>query len=315
MSKSNSSKYKNLLIYYVLYIIFWFVLTYILRNIIFPKGTPVALTRFIPVDDVLIELIMVFVLILPISGIIGTFLGGYILAPIIMVFHKSFYRSTKFYGIQSESNNKKVRLLRSSTYAVLMAINLSFYFLTPEIISVILDANVISDLTVALKIPVFLRLLGQTILLIFTFGASTLLFSPVWLLKDSGIIFTTKEKVENSNESILIKSIGEWFQTLLKGYAGIGVILTYTLVILESVTLYISNIGQPGNILNVPSLILWLGLPFYLIFSTIPAVIVHDLIKKRRVNYIRKIAEKIGIRDTAIISFELKKPSTKSEKL
>jgi len=315
MSRSKLSKYRNLLISYVLYIIFWFILTSILRIIIFPASTPVALTRFIPVDDVLIELIIVFVLILPISGIIGTFLGGYILAPIIMVFHKSFYRSTKFYGIQSESNNKKVRLLRSSTYAVLMAINLSFYFLTPEIISVILDANVISDLTVALKIPVFLRLLGQTILLIFTFGASTLLFSPVWLLKDSGIIFTTKEKVENSNESILIKSIGEWFQTLLKGYAGIGVILTYTLVILESVTLYISNIGQPGNILNVPSLILWLGLPFYLIFSTIPAVIVHDLIKKRRVNYIRKIAEKIGIRDTAIISFELKKPSTKSEKL
>ncbi len=312
MSKSKLSRYRNLLIYYILYIIFWFIITSILRIIIFPDGTPVALTRFIPVDDVLTELILVFVLILPISGIIGTFLGGYILSPIIMVFHKSFYRSSKFYGIQSESNGKKVKLLSSSIYTVLMAINLSFYFLTPEILSTILEADVISDLTNTLKIPVFLRLLGQTILLILTFGASTLLFSPVWLLKDSGIIFTTKEKVENSNETILIKSIGEWFQTLLKGYAGIGVILTYTLVILDSFTLYISNIGQPGNILNIPSLILWLGLPFYLIFSTIPAVIVHDLIKKRRINYIRKIAEKIGIRDIAIVSFELKKPTTKS---
>ena len=311
MSKSKLSRYRNLLIYYVLYIIFWFILTSILRSVIFPEGTPVALTRFIPVDDVLVELILVFVLILPLSGIIGTFLGGYILSPIIMFLHKSFYRSSKFYGIQSESNNKKVKLLNSGFYPVLMAINLSFYFLTPEIISAILETNVTSDLTIVSKIPV-IRLLGQTILLIFTFGVSTLLFSPVWLLKDSGIIFTTKEKVENSNENILIKSIGEWFQTLLKGYAGIGVILTYTLVILDSMTLYISNIGQPGNILNVPSLILWLGLPFYLIFSTIPAVIVHDLIKKRRVNYIRKIAEKIGIRDIAIVSFELKKPTTKS---
>lgn len=229
-----------------------------------------------------------------------------------MVIHKSFYRSSKFYGIQSESEREKVKLLRSSTYAVLMAINLSFYFLTPEIISVILDVNMISDLTVALKIPVFLKLLGQTVLLILTFGASTLLFSPVWLLRDSGIIFTTKNKVENSNESLLIKSIGEWFQTLLKGYAGIGVILTYTLVIYDFITLYISNIGQPGNILNIPSLVLWLGLPFYLILSTIPAVIVHDLIKKRRINYIREIAEKIGIRDNAIVSFELKKPTPKS---
>lgn len=278
----------------------------------FPDGTPVALTRFIPVDDALVELIMVFVLILPISGVIGTILGGYIISPIIMVFHKSFYRSSKFYGIQSELNSKKVKLLTPSIYAVLMAINLSFYFLTPEIISVILDSNVISDLTIVMKIPVFLRLLGQTILLILTFGASILLFSPVWLLKDSGIIFTTKEKVENSNEKLLIKSIGEWFQTLLKGYAGIGVILTYTIVIYDFITLYVSNIGQPGNILNIPSLILWLGLPFYLIFSTIPAVIVHDLIKKRRINYIKKIAKKIGIRDDAIISFELKKPDSKS---
>ena len=44
--------------------------------------------------------------------------------------------------------------------------------------------------------PVFIRVLSQAILLIFTFGASTVLFSPVWMLKDSGIIFTTKDKVE-----------------------------------------------------------------------------------------------------------------------
>ncbi len=160
MSESKLSRYRNLLISYVIYIIFWFILTSILRIIIFPDDTPVALTRFIPVDDVLIELVFVFVLILPISGIIGTLLGGYILSPIIMVFHKVFYRSSKFYGIQYEPNREKVKLLSSSAYTVLMAINLSFYFLTPEIISMILDANVISDLTVALKIPVFLRLLG-----------------------------------------------------------------------------------------------------------------------------------------------------------
>ena len=312
MTTSKIARYRKYLIIYFVYIVFWIILTFILRSIIFPVGTPISLTRFIPVDDVLVELILVFVLLLPISGIIGTFLGGYILSPIIMVLHKNFYKSSKFYGIQSESSSKKVKLLSSGFYPVLMAINLSFIFLTPEIISAILDANVISDLTIITKIPVFLRLLAQTILLILTFVASTLFFSPVWLLKDSGIIFTTKEKVENSNEILLIKSIGEWFQTLLKGYAGIGVILTYTLVIYDFITLYISNIGQPGNILNVPSLILWLGLPFYLIFSIIPAVIVHDLIKRRRINYIRKIADKIGIRDVAIVSFELKKPDSKS---
>jgi len=283
-----------------------------MRAIIFPSGTPNALIQFIPVDDVLAELVIVFLVFIPISGIIGVLLGGYILSPIIMVLHKYFYRSKKFYGIQYESEDKKFSLLKSGFYPVLMAVNLSFIFLTPEIISTILEADVINEIANSLRIPVFLRVLGQTILLIFTFGASTVLFSPVWLLRDSGIVFTTKDKVENSNETLLIKSIGEWFQTLLKGYAGIGVLFTYIFVIYDFVLLFIENLGHPGNILNIPSLILWLGLPFYLVFSMIPAVIVHDGLRKRRLSYVRKIANRIGIQDAAIVSFELKKQDGRS---
>jgi hypothetical protein len=286
-----------------------------MRAIIFPEGTPIALTNFIPVDDVLVELVLVFVIFLPISGIIGALLGGYILSPLIMILHKFLYRSKKYYGIQYESEDKKIRLLSSGFYPVLMAVNLSFIFLTPEIISTILEADVISNFAAPLavsKISVSVRLLGQIILLIFTFGASTSLFSPIWLLKDSGIVFATKEKVENSNEMLLIKSIGEWFQTLLKGYAGIGVIFTYFFVIFDSVTLFINNMGVPGNTLNIPSLFLWLGLPFYLVFSMIPAVILHDALNKRRLSYVRKIADRIGIRDAAIVSFELKKQDERS---
>ena len=315
MSSAKTSRYRKLIIIYILYIIFWIILASIMRAIIFPEGTPIALTNFIPVDDVLVELVLVFVIFLPISGIIGALLGGYILSPLIMILHKFLYRSKKYYGIQYESEDKKIRLLSSGFYPVLMAVNLSFIFLTPEIISTILEADVISNFAAPLavsKISVSVRLLGQIILLIFTFGASTSLFSPIWLLKDSGIVFATKEKVENSNEMLLIKSIGEWFQTLLKGYAGIGVIFTYFFVIFDSVTLFINNMGVPGNTLNIPSLFLWLGLPFYLVFSMIPAVILHDALNKRRLSYVRKIADRIGIRDAAIVSFELKKQDERS---
>ena len=312
MSTEKKSRYRNLIILYVLYIVFWFILSAIMRIIIFPEGTPKALIQFIPVDDVLAELVLVFLIFIPISGIIGILLGGYILSPIIMVLHKFFYRSKKFYGVQYESEDKKFKLLKSGFYPVLMAVNLSFLFLTPEIISSILEADVITEIAITLRIPVFIRVLSQTILLIFTFGASTMLFSPVWLLRDSGIVFTAKDKVENSNETLLIKSIGEWFQTLLKGYAGIGVLFTYIFVIYDFVILFIENLGYPENLLNVPSLILWLGLPFYLVFSMIPAVIVHDGLRKRRLSYVRKIANRIGIRDVAIVSFELRKPEERS---
>lgn len=180
-------------------------------------------------------------------------------------------------------------------------------FITPEVIASILEANVISEFDIALKIPILTRLLAESILLMITFGLSILLFSPIWLLKDSGIIFTNKIIVENSNEKLIIKSIGDWFQTILKGYSGIAVIITYFIVITDFITCYIENLGLPGNLLNIPSLILWLGLPFYLVLSTIPALILHDIIKKQRINYVRKIGVKVGIKDTAIASFRLKK--------
>ncbi|NVM45441.1 MAG: hypothetical protein HWN79_11045 [Candidatus Lokiarchaeota archaeon] len=312
MSTEKKSRYRNLILLYVLYIVFWFILSAIMSVIIFPEGTPNAVIQFIPVDDVLSILVIVFLVLIPISGIIGALLGGYVLSPIIMILHKFFYGSKKFYGIQYESREQKVSLLKSGFYPVLLAVNLSFIFLTPEIISSILEADVIIELTISLRIPVFIRILSQTILLIFTFGASTVLFSPVWLLKDSGIVFTTKEKVENSNETLLIKSIGEWFQTLLKGYAGIGVIFTYIFVIYDFIILFIANLGFPGNMLNIPSLFLWLGLPFYLVFSMIPAIIVHDALRKTRLSYVRKIANRIGIRDAAFVSFELKKQDERS---
>ncbi len=312
MSTEKKSRYRNLIILYVLYIVFWFILSAIMKAIIFPEGTPKALIQFIPVDDVLAELVLVFLVLIPISGIIGVLLGGYILSPIIMILHKFFYRTKKFYGIQFESEDKKFSLLKSGFYPVLMAVNLSFIFLTPEIISSILGPDLTNEIAFSSGIPVFFRVLSQAILLIFIFGASTVLFSPVWLLRDSGIVFTTKYKVENSNETLLIKSIGEWFQTLLKGYAGIGVLLTYIFVIYDFVILFIDNLGDPRNLLNIPSLFLWLGLPFYLIFSMIPAVIVHDALRKRRLSYVRKIANRIGIRDAAIVSFELRKQDERS---
>jgi len=312
MSTKTKSRYRNLIILFVFYVIFWIILTAIMRVIIFPEGNPLALTRFIMFDDILTELFLVFVILIPISGIIGTIIGGYILSPIVLALHKLFYRSKKYYGIQYESEDKKIKLLTSGFYPVLMAVNLAFIFSTPEVTFAVLEPDVTNVLVNVVKNPFFVRFLTQTILLIFTFGASTVFFSPVWLLKDSGVVFTTKDRVESSNETLLIKSIGEWFQTLLKGYAGIGVLFTYILVIYDFIIVFIANLGTIINIVNIPNLFLWLGLPFYLLFSMIPAVIIHDGLRKRRLSYVRKFAHKIGIRDLAIVSFELRQQEERS---
>jgi hypothetical protein len=211
------------------------------------------------------------------------------------------------YGIQYEKPTQDVKLFSRSFFPVLMAINLSSLFLTPTVIQFILEADLVAEIDGISKAPVLTRFLAETILLMITYGVSTLLFSSVWFLKDSGIIYSNKERLVNSDESFTLKSIGDWLQTMLRSYAGIGSIITYIIIIYDFLTNFISNLGFPGNILNVPGIILWLGLPLYLAISLIPALIFNDVIKKSRTSYVRKFGKKIGIKDSVEITFEFRK--------
>ncbi|MFW9877207.1 MAG: hypothetical protein ACFFG0_29300, partial [Candidatus Thorarchaeota archaeon] len=172
-----------------------------------------------------------------------------------------------YYGIQVEQRSEKLSLFSQSIFPILMAINLSSILFTPTIIEFILTADVTNIFDTATRIPMLTRFFADAILLMLTFGLAILLFSPVWFLNTSGIIYSNKQKVENSNEPIVIRSIGEWFQTILRSYAGIGAIITYILVVYDFITRFIANLGSPGNVFNIPSLILWLGMPLYLTIS------------------------------------------------
>ncbi|MFX0003436.1 MAG: hypothetical protein ACFFAA_05940 [Promethearchaeota archaeon] len=300
------SKYKKLIVLFTIYIVFWIIVISILENL-FRPAIPIALSRFVPLDDILLELGFIYIIILPLSALVGLLIGGYLISPIILYLHKKLYGSKMYYGIQFEQRPEKLSLFSKSFFPVLMAINLSSILFTPTIVEFILTADVTNIFEYVSGIPMLTRFFADTILLMLTLGLATMFFSSVWFLRDSGIFFSNKQKVENSNEAIILRSIGEWFQTILRSYAGIGVIITYILVVYDFIIRFIKNYGLPGNVFNIPTLILWLGLPLYLTISLIPTLIINDILKNKRINYIRKIGNKFGIKDTLTISFELKK--------
>jgi hypothetical protein len=300
------SRYKILITVFLLYIIFWIIIISVLE-IIFKPTLPLALTRFIPLDDVLLELGVIFIIILPLSSLAGLVIGGYLIAPFILILHKKIYGSKMYYGIQIEQRLEKIKLFSLSFFPILMAINLASMLFTPTIVNIILTSDVTNVFDGVSKIPMLTRFFAEAILLTLTFGLATMLFSSVWFLKDSCIIYSNKQKIENSTEPIVLRSIGDWYQTILRSYAGIGAIITYILVVYDFTTRYIGNLGAPGNVFNIPSLILWLGMPLYLSISLIPTLIINDLLKRKRINYIKRISKKIGIKDTAVITFEFKK--------
>ena len=58
-------------------------------------------------------------------------------------------------------------------------------------------------------------------------GISMGIFSSVWFLLDAGIVYTNKEKVKDLAQPTEVRSVGGWYNYLLKGYAGISVILSF----------------------------------------------------------------------------------------
>lgn len=303
------TKYRNPLILYLLYIVLWLGIIGIIR-LIFREDLPNALSRFIPFDGLLNELTFLFIFIVPLSGLVGYLIGGYILSPITIYIHKKIFGKKMVYGIHEQVPLDKIHLFSKAIFPALMAINLSTYFLTPEIVNFLLDTALVTEFENVMRVYVLVRLLGESVLLMLTFGLAMAPFSAVWFLEESGIIYSNKSDSWNGEQidkPFLLKSMGDWFQTIFKSYAGLGAIITYILIIYNFIVNFIKDFGLPGNLLNIPSLILWLGLPIYLILATIPCLILNDIIKKHRIKFIKKVANKLGIKERAVISFELKR--------
>ena len=300
------AKYKNLILLFALYIVFWIIFMIII-GIFMSNATTVNLTNLLPEQNFIIELTLIFTLVLPISSILGLVFGGYVMSPLILYLHKKIYHSKRFYGILQEKKKEKSRIFSKGFFPVLMAINLASLLLTPTFIQLILSAEIIFQLESASSFPMLTQFLAESVALMITFGLATTFFSSVWFLKDAGIIFSNKEKIESSEEFVEVKSIGEWFNNFLKSYAGFGTVITYLIVIYNFFSNFLTDTGALTNIFNVPILMLWIGMPFYLAISLIPSLILTDMFEIKRINYIKKIAKKFGIRDTAVISFEFKK--------
>ena len=191
---------------------------------IFKEDSPIALSRFVPFDNIFNELAFLFTIIIPISSIVGFIIGGYLLTPLVIYIHKRIFGKKLFYGIHYQPTKDKIKLFSKAIFPAFMAINLSTLFLTPEIVNFLLDTALVTNVESLMKIGVLIRLLSESVLLMITFGLALGLFSIVWFLEDSGIIYSNKKSInsldaERTEEYFTLKSMGDWFQTIFKSYA------------------------------------------------------------------------------------------------
>jgi hypothetical protein len=257
-------------------------------------------TPLIPSNDINVEVILILLVYAPISAFIGGLIGGYLVAPIFLFIHKNILGSKFIYGIQDLPQPKTLRKINRGYFPSLLAININsiVLFSAQWILNFILNKEFLElegGIYTTIYVPAFL------VLLMFTVGLGTLVFSPTWFLTDAGIVYSNEDRVAGTDEPVEVRAVGGRFTEFVRGYAGLGVVFSY----IQFLSVYISEQAIPPNPLDlVTFLMFFLGLPIFLLIAVIPSLIIFDIMRRHRTCFIRKFAVKLGITKLVKISFK-----------
>lgn len=302
-------KYKKALIIFAVYIVLVIILLqYGSYREAFNHGRTEmgGLTQFIPTNSMYIELMLIFTVLTPLSALIGGLGGGYLLAPAFLVIHKRILGSRMLYGIEDRPQSSTFNKMSRVYYPALFSISVNFIILfsAPWIINQIIrvaEGPIYSEI----YMPGFL------VLSMFTMGLGTLFFSPTWFLTDAGIVYSNVEKVAGTDEPVEGRTVGGRFKELLRGYAGIAVLVSYV----RFLSIYVGDVILPAieeGIMNafdiIGTFVFFFGTPIFMLIATIPALIILDITKEHRIRFIRSYALRLGISDFVEISFQKVKP-------
>ena len=188
------------------------------------------------------------------------------------------------FGLQDKRKPEKFKGALKGFFPALFAMNIGLILMvSPTIQEIVLKPQFRGE-------GVMNQLICFASLLPWLVGIGMGAFSPVWFLLDSGIVYTNKKKVKNTGYPTEVRSVGSWYMYLMKGYAGITVILTYYT--------FLSLIfeASSGDVLGLTLImLLWPFLPLLMCFMALPGVILLDITYEHRKKYIRKFANKLGI--------------------
>ncbi|MFX1563397.1 MAG: hypothetical protein ACFFDP_08830, partial [Promethearchaeota archaeon] len=248
-----------------------------------PKEAPIF-TMILPGSNAAIQVFMLFV-IYPLAILAGGIIFGYITTPLYLTFHKYILGRKMTYGIYQRPplEMEKFGKLGSGFFPGLVAINIAS-MLSPYLSSLLLFPSVQENQT---------TFFGFIILLIFTSAFSSILFSGVWFLNDAGIGYSNKNTAMETDGILEIRSCGGWYKQLLKGYAGIGAIFTY--IVLITNFWFTMETGWMDPITMILILSIFVPIPIYAAMAVLPTIILLEVTKAHRIKYVLKVARKMGI--------------------
>jgi len=227
-------------------------------------------------------------------SIFSGFLVGYVLVPLLLLVHKKLIgRKMVFFFEEKPASNRLKDYLIKGLYPTFIILNFCIILSKNELLQDLLLVD-----TVAPGIDAII----DTFMALFPFAtlAVTAIFSPVWFLLDAEIMYSNIGRA--TTKPTKVKSVGEWYMDLLKGYAGISVIMAYVQLYIDLVTGF--KITPGYETAQIALLIMFPAMPALFLYLYVPLFILLDLTFQSRRKYVRRIAKKLGITEVKEIYFK-----------
>ncbi len=173
------------------------------------RGEGRGFIKFSPFNNSGFDSVYIFIMI-TVASIIGELLVGYLLGPFYLIVHKRIIGRKIIYGIQDKPKSDKFKeIFLMALFPALMTVNFALMFAFDPAIQQIAIKEPNQQESVMVTFATLLALMT---------GISMGLFSPVWFLLDSGIVFTNKEKVKYTAHPTEVRNVGGWYIYLFDHY-------------------------------------------------------------------------------------------------
>ncbi|MFX1264833.1 MAG: hypothetical protein ACFFH0_05605 [Promethearchaeota archaeon] len=274
---------------------------------IFPFYDPPGLYRLLP-GDILIDLIWVYILTF-ICGVVA-----YIAAPLLSsLFWKGhrlltaghYHYHVQVFGTDATKRSRARRLILPAFVALGLATAIANIRQVANLIFVHESFAHLDESAPAIEVglPIFF-------ILILIASFVTLLFVPLWLLEDTGVI--CERKATGRRVTADIEGVGNWYLALLKGFAGITTVIAYLLISVETIEWYYTiSVPEtfPWIILMVPVVAI-IGAPF---LAMAPISVVHVCYEISLRRNKERLEEKLSRAGLARVAIDLSRSQASSE--
>jgi len=199
---------------------------------VFPFDDVLGIYRILP-GDTLIDFIWLYML----SGIIGLVL--YFITPNISNFllrmHRSIRgRNARYYLQTIDHQVSGTDQLRRTLIPAFAALGISYSISN---IQTIANTIFVSEgfVAIAEEAQSIISSLSLLFILLLVACFIMLVFTPIWLLQDSGVVCELEKKPGTISE---IEGVGNWYLKMMKGFAGISTIVAYIFTVIQTIGWY-----------------------------------------------------------------------------